>query len=96
MAIGKYMCGKCSRNYNIRDSGSYKTDFHIMLVVSIFVTVFIISIPFLFITAPLAYYFYYKSKKLDGKVYQCVHCRAPLVRTGSIEIEKEELLKEGL
>ena len=96
MAVGKYLCNKCNRNYNIRDSGSYRTDFHIMLVLSIFVTVFIISIPLLVITAPLSCYFYYKSKKLDGKVYQCMHCRIPLVKTGSIEIEKEELLKEGL
>jgi uncharacterized protein YbaR (Trm112 family) len=96
MAIGKYVCKKCNHNYNIRDSDSYKTDFHIMIFVCIFVAIFIISIPLLLITVPITYYFYRKYKKLEGKAYYCPVCRLPLERTGAIEIEKEELLKEGI
>ncbi len=96
MAVGLYICRKCNRSYSIRDSDSYKTDFHIMLILCIFVAVFIVSIPLLVITGPLAYYFYRKYKKLEGKVYYCRFCREPLIKTGAIEMEKEELMEEGM
>ncbi len=96
MAVGTYVCRKCNRNYNIRDSESYKTDFYIMLFVSIFVAVFIISIPLLAITVPVTYYFRKKRKELEGKTYYCKACRIPLEKTGKIEIEKEELMSEGI
>lgn len=96
MAVGTYTCMKCNRNYNIRDSDSYKMDFYIMIVLSFFVTVFIISIPLLVITLPLAVYFRLKQKKIEGKKFYCKSCRGPLEKTGSIEIEKEELLREGV
>ena len=96
MAVGTYVCRKCNRNYNIRDADSYRTDFYIMVFLSVFVTVFIITIPLLFITFPLSYYFYRKRKKLEGRKYYCKVCRVPLVKIGTIEIEKEELLKEGI
>ena len=96
MAVGTYVCRKCNRNYNIRDSDSYKTDFYIMVFLSVFVTVFIVTVPLLIVTFPLSYYFYKKRKKLEGKKYYCKSCRTQLVKAGSIEIEKEQLLKEGV
>lgn len=96
MAVGTYVCRKCNRNYNIRDSESYKTDFYIMIFVSIFVAVFIISIPLLVVTVPVAYYFHKKRKEIEGKAYYCKDCRIPLEKTGKIEIEKEELMREGV
>ena len=96
MALGTYVCKKCNRNYNIRDAESYKTDFYIMLFLSVFVTVFLITIPLLFITVPITYYFYRKRKRLEGKTYNCKTCGTRLVKTGKIEIEKEELMREGI
>ncbi|NIQ18129.1 MAG: hypothetical protein GTN43_04955 [Candidatus Aenigmarchaeota archaeon] len=96
MAVGTYVCKKCNRNYNIRDSESYKTDLYIMIFLCVFVTIFIVSIPLLLVTVPITYYFYRKRKELGGKTYYCQVCRTPLEKTGKIEIEKEELLKEGV
>lgn len=96
MGVGTYVCKKCNRNYNIRDSESYKTDLYIMIFLSVFVTVFIVTIPLLVITVPIAYYFYRKRKKLEGKTYNCKLCRIPLVKTGTIEIEERELMREGV
>jgi len=96
MAFGIYTCRQCNRTYNIRDAQSYKLDLYIMAFLCVFVAIFIVSIPLLVITVPITLYFYGKYKGQKGKKYLCKVCGVPLERTGAVEIEKEELMKEGL
>ncbi len=96
MVQSLYICRKCRKQFRIMDSESYKTLFYIFLWLSVFVTIFIITIPLLVITVPITYYFHKRQKETTGKKYHCPFCKNELERTGVEEKETIELVGESV
>jgi len=89
MVQSLYICRSCKKQFRIKDSHTYKMLFYIFLWLSIFVTIFVVSIPLLMITVPLMYYFYHNYRKLQGKEFFCPFCKKEMERTG---IEEKETI----
>jgi|GEM_PF-1758526 len=94
MVQSLYLCRNCKKQFRVKDSESYKILFYIFLWLSVFVTIFLVSMPLLLITVPLAYYFHGKRKELKGKKFKCPFCKGEMERTGIEEKEMVELVGE--
>ncbi|NIO23134.1 MAG: hypothetical protein GTN38_03865 [Candidatus Aenigmarchaeota archaeon] len=94
MVQSLYLCGNCKKQFRVKDSESYKILFYIFLWLSVFVAIFVITIPLLVITVPIAYYFYGRSKKLKGKKFYCPFCKKEMQRTGIEEKDTVDLVGE--
>ena len=94
MVQSLYICRNCKKQFRVKDAESYKILFYIFLWLCVFVAIFVVTIPFLFATVPLTYYFRKKSEELKGKKFYCPFCGKELERTGIEEKETVELVGE--
>jgi hypothetical protein len=81
MVQSLYICRHCKKQFRIKDAHTYKTLFYVFLWLCIFVTIFVVSMPLLVVTVPIAYYFYKKYKELKGKKFFCPFCKREMERT---------------
>ncbi len=96
MVQSLYICRHCKKQFRVKDSESYKILFYIFIWLSVFVAIFVVTIPILVITIPVAYYFRKRSKELKGKKFKCPFCKREMERTGIEEKGTVDLIGEPI